>query len=161
MDLKMDKSAAEHLYRTYGRLVKYVAFSVLENDEKSEDVMMESFARLFEALEKRSIPNPKAYLCRIAVRLALKEKKSLPEELNEDLVCSDSVALANLEEDLCKAINGLSVLERKTVTLRAVCDMSYFEISRALGGTALSVQSRYRRAIRKLRAKLGEGYAED
>ena len=46
----MDKSAAEQLYRTYGRLVKYVAFSVLENDEKSEDVMMESFARLFSPL---------------------------------------------------------------------------------------------------------------
>lgn len=151
------------VFEKYARLVKFVAFAILESNDGAEDVVSETFVRFMERAKDKPVRNEKAYLCAVASRLAIKEKRAQEEkgELSEFAAIDNTYQFLPLKSDLAAAMASLSEIERKTVALRVVCEMSYRDISKALGGTPLSSQSRYRRAIKKLKDYLGDDYEKE
>jgi RNA polymerase sigma-70 factor, ECF subfamily len=64
------------LVYTYGRFVMSVAYAVVRNPEDAEDVAQETFFRAFRASNLGNIENLKAWLGRIAWRLALNRTRN-------------------------------------------------------------------------------------
>ncbi|MBP1609209.1 MAG: sigma-24, subfamily [Acidobacteria bacterium] len=61
---------------TYGRFVMSVAYAVVRNSEDAEDVAQETFFRAFRSGNLGKIENMKAWLGRIAWRLALNRSRN-------------------------------------------------------------------------------------
>ena len=70
----------EALVRDYARLVYRIAFSVLRNAEDAEDAVQEVFARVLRSRHKLpEVLDRKAYLARIAWRVAVDSRRTRPE----------------------------------------------------------------------------------
>ena len=150
----MDKERSQVIYEQYSRLVFCVANSILGNQEEAEDVLSETFLQFFRQSEKKDIHSPKAYLCKTATRLAIEQAKARVEPYEENGIMDSFFDSSLLSEDILQAMEKLQEKDKKVVVLRCVCDLSYKEISKIIGGSPLSAQSRYRRAIAKLKEEM-------
>ena len=140
------------------RLLFTVAYELLGSAADAEDVVQETWLRW--AREDRSdVQDPRAYLVRIATRLALNRLRTvarqreeyvgewLPEPLltgpdvAEDVVLAESVSLAVLT-----VLETLTPSERAVFVLREVFDFGYDEVAAAVGKTPAAVRQVAHRA---------------
>ena len=74
----------------HGRFVLNIAYSVLRNPQDAEDIAQETFFRAFRAGDLKKIEHMRAWLGRIAWRLALNHARNRSEDrrkfLSEDLL---------------------------------------------------------------------------
>ncbi len=86
-------------------------------------------------------------------------KRKLEYPLNELLSASEDIEDGIRYEDelreLARQLNNLPEKERRVVILRAYKDMSYAEISKALGISETNASTLYSRAVARLRKQMG------
>ena len=168
------------LVRAHGAVMATLARRVAGTGE-AEDVVQAALAaawRHFEAPE--TIGNPKAWLMRFVVHecgnLVGRRKRRPPtvgfEEdqgpgasedivsiLQKELVHSSTqdprLLLDYVDAGLSRALRALTDVERATLTLRSVAELSYREISDAMDVPIGTVMSRLCRAREKVRVELG------
>ncbi len=136
-------------------------FRILRDSELAADLTQESFLRLFRALAKEKIDDPRPWLFRVAYNLALNERK---RHGRLRLVSVDGVNEADLPfttqldserprpqslDELHPALIALSRQERSCLELRAE-GLLYRQIGEALGLGIPSVATFLARAIRKI-----------
>lgn len=138
----------------HNRFIKRFLSRFLSNAEDIEDVTQETFLRAYAAVEQRqqALPQPKAFLFRIAKNLAINElrRKSRQmtdylEECNELGEAESHSAEAEVEgmQSLalyCEAVAGLSDKCRKVYLLRKVHGLSHSEIAEQLSLSLSSVE---------------------
>jgi RNA polymerase sigma-70 factor (ECF subfamily) len=165
----MDAAAdpIESWVRLYARFVYQVAFAVLRNHHDAEDVTQETFLGVLRhQSELGAIGRPRAWLARIAWRLAVDRRRKAPEipleaaagavaELRAggvgvERLAADRQMLALLEG----LIASLPVSLRDAVILSTVQEMSSAEAAVVLGIPEASVRTRLHRARQLLRQKL-------
>jgi RNA polymerase sigma-70 factor (ECF subfamily) len=157
-----DLAAFEEVVRRYQRRVYGVALRIVRAHDLADDVAQEAFVRAWQALERFDVGRPFGpWVCRIAANLAVNHVRSprsreeaLPEGHAETPSADPGPLGAVLDAEarwvLDAAVAALSPEQRAVFVLRAVEEMSYEEIARALDISPGTVMSRLFRARERL-----------
>ena len=153
--------------RDHARLVYRIAFSVLRNHHDAEDAAQEVFVRVLRHRRKLAkVEDLRAWLAKIAWRVAVERRKRVPEvaldELGDELAAirsrgkaADEMLLADERAVVvAKLIATLPAELRDAITLSTVSQMKPAEIAKMLGTNEAAVRSRTFRARQILRDKL-------
>ena len=158
--------AVEQLVRAHARFVFQVAYSVLRHSHDAEDVVQETFLRVMK--HKTDLPavrDEKAWLARIAWRLALDKRRGQPEMASEpELILGQLQARGmNAEQALESGerkvlleslIAALPVELREPLQLSTVQEMTSSEVAAVLRIPEATVRTRVFRARQMLKEKL-------
>ena len=161
-----DMAALGELARRHQNRIFSVAYRILGDWHRAEDVTQEVFLRLHQAAEKYE---PQArfttWLYRIVYNLSIDHQRKLARdfsplestsgETEREASAADDVAekteLARLVRD---AVNSLSERQRHVVILHRYEGLSHAEISEVTGWSRSAVESLLVRAYENLRKKL-------
>ncbi len=153
-----DLGALEDLYEAYAPPVYHLLLGRVGDQDKAQDLLQEVFMALVDRGGKvGKIRNLRAYLFAIACRKAsgLNKRRSATENLSQveptagDVGLAESVAVRD-------ALNQLPAEQREVVVLKVWHELTFAEIGQALDISPNTAASRYRYAMEKLRAILGE-----
>jgi RNA polymerase sigma-70 factor (ECF subfamily) len=160
----------EELVLQHSRLVYRIAYAALRSHDEAEDATQETFLRVLRYSRKLAkVENPKAWLSRIAWRVAVERSRRRggrrevaiddPEKPTETIDCWGSTpneAMRGYEigDQLDRLIAALPQKLRQPLILSALEEMSPREVAAALGINEASVRSRVFRARQILREKL-------
>jgi len=159
----------EDEYLTHRALLFTVAYQLLGVAADAEDVVQETWLR-WSTVDQEAVRDPRAFLVRIATRLALDRLRHLvrrreqyvgewlPEPLlttpdvADDVELAESVSLAMLV-----VLETLTPMERAVFVLREVFDFPYDEIGVTVHRSPASVRQIARRAREHVSAKRPRG----
>ena len=151
----------------HGRFVMNVAYSVLRNPQDAEDIAQETFFRAFRTGDLSKIEHMRAWLGRIAWRLALNHARYRSGDRrnirSEDLLRTLPAAETAADEMLVRKERAI-LLERvllslprdlrETFVLLTVEEMTSQNAAEILGITDSSVRDRLSRARKVIKEKL-------
>ena len=160
--LKGDRNAQRHLYDTYSGKFLAICIRYLKDREHAEDVMIESFMKIFEKLPQfQQKGSFEGWMKRIVVTQALMKLRSnrhLMMEVNmehESLYEDQQYELNHLEAaDLMEMIQGLPVGYRTVFNLYILEGYSHQEIGELLGISESTSKSQLNRARNTLKEKI-------
>jgi len=151
----------------HARLVLNVAYSVLQNAEDAEDVAQETFFRAYRSGEVEKVERIRAWLARIAWRLALNRLRQrsgrLRRDAFEDVIGQMPAAGKSAEEILLSKEREILLAQllrklprelRETFALLTVDGMTSAEAAEVLDISESSVRDRWARARKLLKEKL-------
>lgn len=157
----------EALVKEYARTVFKVAYSVLRNHESAEDVVQETFVRVWRNARQLShIENHRVWLTKIAWRLAIDNVRKRPDNplidvsqmtntLRSDLPWPDEIVESSQNSQILeKFIANLPRNLREPLVLSSIEEMSTADIAEILNIPESSVRNRIMRARQMLRQKL-------
>ena len=138
-----------------------MAFAVLRNVQDAEDVVQETFFKVYRAGGWREINDEKAFLARAAWRLAVDRFKRVRHAELEDRAdpqagAEELLMKADVEGALHRFIDALPGELRMPLALSSVEEMKSGEIAKVLGIPEGTVRTRLARARGILKQKLTE-----
>lgn len=164
--------AIERLVREYSRLVYRIAYAVLRQHQDAEDATQETFVRVLRYSSRLAfVEDPKAWLARIAWRVAVHRKKRRgndqaiplddPEATFAEIASSEISADATLQgsqlaAEMEKLITALPEKLRAPLILSALQEMAPREVAATLNINEAAVRSRVFRARQILKEKLAQ-----
>jgi RNA polymerase sigma-70 factor, ECF subfamily len=160
---KAQSVTIEELVRLQAQTVFRVAYSLVRNHADAEDVVQETFLRAMKHGRLETIENHKAWLTKVAWRLALDRAKRIPTEPLEPILGTLMSAEGSLEDALQEKQRGellralLQTLPfdlRQVTVLSTVEEMTSGDIAAVLGIPEGSVRTRLMRARQMLKQKL-------
>lgn len=155
-----DDKAFNQLYERYHRLIRYIIFDIVKDDELTQDLLSNTFIKAFSKLS--SYVNPisfEAWLKTIAVNTTIdhiRATKDLCKNFSIDLEEtapdpeSDMIKTENIEL-LRIALSRLRSKYRNLLELRYYQGLSYDQLSVKLGIPIGTVKSDLNKAKRRLR----------
>ena len=158
--------AVERLVRDYARFVFQVAYAVVRNAHDAEDVVQETFLRVVKhQSELADLREPKAWLARIAWRIAVDRRRGQPQEASDPdavfaqlpsggLNAEQRLARDEMQTLLAALIAALPKELREPLQLSTVQEMDSSEIGAILGIPEATVRTRLFRARQVLKEKL-------
>ncbi len=164
-----DEAEFAALVKRQSRFVYRVAYAVLLNRQDAEDAVQETFLKLYRNGGWRSVENERAFLARVAWRVAVDRLPRRPETLNLD---SDpergtpreapsadpdpeqTLILTDQHARIHAMIDALPEELRLPLVLSASGDLNSREIGRVLDIPEGTVRTRLQRARDLLRRKL-------
>ena len=147
------------IYNAYYKLVYFVLAKYLTSSSDIEDILVESFVSLFE--NRKKVTNIKYYLTTIGKNKALNFLKKRDREINvdqfvlENTITSHNSNYNDVVEELRKFLDQESV---DIIIEHVVEGVSLVELSRKYNQPINTLKSKYRRALKKAGAYLGEYY---
>ncbi len=164
---KATEDELELLVREHARLVYRIAYSVSRNQQDAEDATQETFLRVLRHCRKLAgVKDSRAWLARIAWRVAIERKKKVTDvpiqdiaevatEFRSRMVSADELVLgAEIGSLLESLIAMLPAKLGDPLTLSTIDEISPAEIAVVLGINEAAVRSRIFRARQILRDKL-------
>ena len=154
----MDRSQYNQCVELYADRLFRFAFSSLHNREQAEDVVQESFARVWEKVKTVDFAKAKSYLFTTAHHAMVDEVRQRQHFASiEDFSPTDERATQNpypdVNEILKKAIATLPEAQRNALLLRDYEGYSYQEISDITGMSEAQVKVNIFRARTALKNK--------
>lgn len=158
----MDENKIKEIYTSYAKdLYRYSMFK-LNNKDKAEDIVSETFTLFINQMQKSNIQNDKLYLFGIARNLIYKEYKEVKhddlEEIIESTTDSTDVNFEKkiMDEELTKIIKSeLSNLDSKTqevIILKVWENLKFSEIADLTKLNESTVKLKFYRGIEKLKS---------
>lgn len=148
------------LVRRRSRFVFQIAYAVLRNVHDSEDVVQETFLKLFRSGSWRGMRDERAFLARAAWRLAV-DRTARPmhdevsgRELDLRAGAEELLLKADVEAALHRFIDALPKELRLPLALSSVEEMTSAEIASVMGIPEGTVRTRMARARAILKQKL-------
>jgi len=159
-----DSEALTELYHRTSPAIYGYALSILKNTHDAEDVLHDSFLRIYSAaVSYKSNGKPMAWFLTITRNLCLqvlREQKRTVDipaedwepylEAKEGLSAEDRLVLKG-------CMDLLSAKDREIIILHAVAGFKHREIAHLLKMPLSTVLSKYHRAIKKLNTYLTQG----
>ncbi|PKM73113.1 MAG: RNA polymerase sigma factor [Firmicutes bacterium HGW-Firmicutes-16] len=159
-----DKAAVGALYEDTKTAVYGFALSILKNASDAEDVLQDTFVKIWSSAEAYSpLGKPMAWVLTITKNLSLSKlrERNRTTDISEDtwLLFQAENPTVNTEDRLVlnAAMQTLSSEERQIVVLHAVSGLKHVEIAQLLSLPLSTVLSKYNRAKKKLQNTLKEG----
>ena len=163
----------EALVRQHSRLVYRVAYAVLRRHHDAEDATQETFLRVLRYGEKlTSVEDPKAWLARIAWRVAVDRAKQhghkreiapfedprqpIVEAASSQTPADEAAHGSQVGAALERLIAALPEKLRQPLILSTIEEMSPRQVAATLGMNEAAVRSRVFRARQILREKLAQ-----
>jgi RNA polymerase sigma-70 factor (ECF subfamily) len=129
--------------------------------QKAEDLMQDSFCKLWEECAKVPFDKAKSFLFTVATNLFLNQEKHKKVVLkfqkrkvnNDKFVETPHFLLeeAEFEKRLKKAINDLSPGQKEVFLMNRIDGLKYKEIAEILGVSVKAVEKRMHKALKALR----------
>jgi RNA polymerase sigma-70 factor, ECF subfamily len=148
------------------RFVYRVAYAVVRNPHDAEDVVQETFLKLYRSGAWEGMRDEKAFLARTAWRIAVDRRpKTGSQPLSPDLQSNDSqspedaVVSADWSAAIHRLVDALPEELRQPLALAAVEELNSREIAQVMGIAEGTVRTRILRARQILKQKLGSRYA--
>lgn len=142
------------------RFVYRVAYALLRNQQDSEDVVQDTFLKLFRSHAWKSMNDERAFLARTTYRLALdrlpkRNFDSLELEIASTSPGPEQSAVSvNLEQIVHRMIDALPEELRQVLVLSAIEELNSRQIAAILEMSEGTVRTRLMRARQLLREKL-------
>lgn len=171
-----NESAFETLVARYQRTVYFAAYRLTHNHADADDILQETFIRLFTSLQKvQEIEHLVAWLYRTAVNLAIDKLRQRSRHKESSLTVSTTESDAPVQIDVMdktspapdeevvgqerrtiirKAIDSLPLQEKTITILHDLEGLKVKEIAAILDCAAGTVKATLYHAHRKLRQKL-------
>ena len=155
----MDRSQFNRCVEQYADRLFRFAFASLRNREQAEDVVQESFARVWEKAKTVDFAKAKSYLFTTAHHAMVDEVRhkqhfaSMESASAEDLKCTPA-AYPDVNDVLHKALAYLPEMQRHALLLRDYEGYSYQEIGDITGMSEAQVKVSIFRARTALKNKL-------
>ena len=160
----------EKLYTLYEQKMYWLAYSIVHSEEQAEDIVQESFIKIFSHIDEVKIVDDrttKNWILRIvkneAIDVYRRNKRTL--ELNDMIRENKSVvAYSNVEnklqqmiqdEYLQEILDKLSRLDKEILQYKFFYELSTSEIADMLNITEDGVRKRYRRAKQRAKELIG------
>jgi RNA polymerase sigma-70 factor (ECF subfamily) len=157
------------LVREQSRFVFRVAYGVLGNSHDAEDVVQETFLKLYRNGSWREMRDEKAFLARVSWRLAVsrvRQARSMKEETAEEemsraeLVSAGAdpereLMSANEDAVLRRKVNALPEKLRRVLVLSAMEELNSRAIAAVMGIPEGTVRRRLQRARMILKEQMG------
>lgn len=148
------------LVRRQSRFVFRVAYSILRNVQDSDDVVQETFLKLYRSRAWERMDDEKAFLARVAWRTALNQLRQAPGNRPGDMTASGSqdpeqAAIASdWSAAVCRLIDALPEELRQPLALSSLEELNSREIAKVMGIPEGTVRTRLMRARQILKQKL-------
>ena len=162
-DADARQSRFASLVERQSRFVFRVAYAIVRNAGDSEDVVQETFLKLYRTGGRDRMEDERAFLARTAWRIAIdhrsrNRRETLRESIGEEDLASvspeQSAITANRSAAVHRLIDALPEELRQPLTLSTVDEMSSREIGEVLGLPEGTVRTRLMRARQVLKQKL-------
>jgi RNA polymerase sigma-70 factor, ECF subfamily len=148
------------------RFVYRVAYAVVRNSQDAEDVVQETFLKLYRSAAWEGMRDEKAFLARTAWRIAVDRRpKAGSQPLSPDLPSNDNpspedaAVSADWSAAIHRLVDALPEELRQPLALAAVEELNSREIAQVMGIAEGTVRTRILRARQILKQKLGSRYA--
>ena len=152
------------LYRTHAKDVHRFVLFLSGDPALADDILSETFIRLWHARSRVDLTTVKGYLLTIARNLFLAERRRarrmtpLDEGTRDTQAGPERRAHSHIElETVLAALQTLPEVDRAAVLLRAEEGMSYEEVAAALGISSSAARVKVHRARLKLAGALRTG----
>jgi RNA polymerase sigma-70 factor (ECF subfamily) len=148
------------LVERQSRFVFRVAYSVLRNTHDSEDVVQETFLKLYRSRKWRNVDNERAFLARAAWRVAVDRLSRVRMETPDSGLPSrgenpeQAAIAADWNAAIHRLIDALPEELRQPLALSSVEELKSHEIGEIMGVPEGTVRSRLSRARQILKLKL-------
>jgi RNA polymerase sigma-70 factor, ECF subfamily len=148
------------LVHRQAKFVFRVAFALLRNSHDAEDVVQETFLKLYRSSAWMEMRDERAFLARTAWRMAAdrlpRTRVSTPDpEMPSPGRSPESEAIASdLAQNVHRLVDGLPEELRQPLALSTVEELSSVEIAEAMGIPEGTVRTRILRARQMLKQKL-------
>lgn len=162
-----DRDAFESLVRRHQRGLWRLVRRYVRADADASDVTQQAFVRAYRALDGfRGEASVRSWLYRIGINLALNlmrdRAREQPSELDPDAVAVGAVGAGGLvaEEEaaaLRAAIAELPPKQKQVLELRVYDELSFREVAALCDCTENAAKVSFHFAVKKLRARLGDG----
>jgi RNA polymerase sigma-70 factor (ECF subfamily) len=166
-----DISAFQKIFRAGASDVYWLAYRILGRKEAAEDVVQETFMKIYNIRQQLDPERPfHALVLRIATNAAI---DLLRKSQREDLMAEPSRAhsmseggpygeaidleMGDRKIDIEGALNDIPPLYQVVLVLKYNHDLSYQEIAETLGISVPAVALRLKRGKERLRERLSEG----
>lgn len=156
-----NRDALAKVYQNTRGAVYAMALSYLKNAEDAQDITQDTFVRVWEKADQyRPQGSPMAWILTIAKNLALMKLRqgTWRDDLSESewQAIPVPVSAVSVEDQavLQDALAQLEDRERQVVLLHSVSGLKHREIAALLELPLSTVLSKYRRALKKLRAQI-------
>lgn len=160
---KGNMSALERLYTELAPAVYAFARSITKNDESAQDIMQDTFVRVFNSAGKfKPQGYGKAWIMQIARNLSINAVTSRVRTEPED-VLADCPSPGSTEEStetrvmLEWAMKCLTDAEREVITLHAVSGLKLQQIAQVMEEPLGTVKWRHSQAMKKIRTAMAAG----
>ena len=155
----MDRNQYNRCVEQYADRLFRFAFASLRNREQAEDVVQESFARVWERVEKVDFATAKTYLFSTAHHVMIDEVRRSQrfaslEEQTSAIETGTRLPYPDVNDILHKAIGTLPEAQRNALLLRDYEGYSYREIGDITGQSEAQVKVNIVRARTALKNKL-------
>ncbi len=162
-----DKQGLKEIYDEYGKTIYQSVYLIVKNQQDAEDITSEFFLKLWKIADTYCFGGKhKRWLLTIARNMALdllkkqgREQLTLDDEdagVNEPVDSSSTEDTVTEKLAIADALEHLDESEREIVNMKILADMTFKDISAALGKPLGTVTWKYRNAISKLRKIVGE-----
>ena len=150
------------LVKRQSHFVFRVAYAILRNSHDAEDAVQETFLKLYRSQAWQKIEDERAFLARVAWRMAVdrlpKKQPAFAEPESEPLSTAPTpeqeVIAANRHASVHCMIDALPEELRQLLALSAIDEMNSREIALILGIPEGTVRTRIMRARQMLKQKL-------
>jgi RNA polymerase sigma-70 factor (ECF subfamily) len=157
-----EQAAFEALVKRQSRFVFRVAYAILRNSHDAEDAAQETFLKLYRNQAWKGIENERAFLARVAWRIAIDRLPQSQHAVLEDELEPPSAAASPEQEAIAvdwhaaihRMIDALPEELRQPLALSAIDELNSREIAAILGIPEGTVRTRLMRARQKLKEKL-------
>lgn len=159
-----DEKVFESIFNKYAKDIKRYVYSKTRDIEIAEDIIQDTFVKIWEDCDKVLFATVKSYLYTIANNLFLNiAKHNKVVQLHQQGFVEDNTVetpeFILLEEEflikLEKAIADLPVLQREVFLLNRIEKKKYKEIAEQLNISVKAVEKRMHGALLVLREKIG------
>lgn len=150
------KKSFEQLYLNYYKLIYFVSLNIVKDEEAAKDIMQETFVNFFNHIDDYSETGQvKQYLVTISKNLSYNHLK---KKTNQEKVGSKEIDEAYSKDNQYSSVelkltleNTLSLEESKIVIYKIMHDYSFQEIADEMSQSLGMVQSKYYKALEKLK----------
>lgn len=153
-------------YGTHVRALRNFIYYKFGDAEQADDVVQESFIRLWNNCAKVSMDTAKSFLYRIAINLSTSLKRSEKVQLkyeeravkqDHDIESPEFVILEKeFMQKLTDAIASLPEKQREVFLMNRVEKMTYKEIAELSGVSVKAIEKSMHKALVKLRKLIGD-----
>lgn len=159
LETEEQKSKFEQLYRTYRKLMFFVANKILKDDFLSEDAVHQTFLKIIDIMdtfEDVQCQKTKSYIVTMvrnqSINMYNKQKNhvTIPLEEIENYLSDEIGTRIEDQDNLTKAILKLPLIYNEVLTLKYVQEYSNIEIAKILNISEATVRKRLERAKTKV-----------
>lgn len=157
-----NKDALSNIYYNTKHIVYGFSLSILKNIHEAEDILQEVFIKIYENADSyQANGKPLAWILTITKNLSLMKlrKKKHHEDIDElkDVLGEDKDK-NNIENKILieTVFKHISDEERNILVLHSISGFKHREIAKMLELPLATVLSKYNRAIKKIKKRMGE-----